>query len=138
MPLGGDEMLSSRCHLHIAFPFPLLGLQVQEPWGSCSCCPWHPPVGAACGPGQMPAAQKGHVPVVGRIRTCAGKPQWISSPSPSPLGHNYLLQPCPAHHLPWANTPTPTHFCTRLLSTNTAAHAGKITPKASTKKHFAY
>lgn len=32
-------------------------------------------------------------PVVGRIRTCAGKPQWISSPSPSPLGHNYLLQP---------------------------------------------
>lgn len=37
--------------------------------------------------------KRGPCPVVGRIRTCAGKPQWISSPSPSPLGHNYLLQP---------------------------------------------
>ena len=28
--------------------------------------------------------------VIGRIRTCAGKPQWVSSPSPWPLGHDYL------------------------------------------------
>ncbi len=27
--------------------------------------------------------------VVGWIRTCAGRPQWISSPSPLPLGHDY-------------------------------------------------
>ena len=46
--------------------------------------------------------KRGVCPVVGRIRPCAGKPQWISSPSPSPLGHNYLLQPslpCSSHAL---------------------------------------
>lgn len=50
-----------------------------------ACVPWQQH-------GHCRQAKRGLHAVVGRIRTCAGKPQWISSPSPSPLGHNYLLQ----------------------------------------------
>lgn len=82
------------------------GLRVQEPSGQ----PWLLAMAATCGvgpvhvPGVISCLQpkRGVHPVVGRIRTCAGKPQWISSPSPSPLGHNYLLQPslpCSSHSL---------------------------------------
>lgn len=50
-----------------------------------ACIPWQLH-------GHCRQTKRGLHAVVGRIRTCAGKPQWISSPSPSPLGHNYLLQ----------------------------------------------
>ena len=50
---------------------------------------------------------------VSRIRTCAGKPYWISSPTPSPLGHHSpstqppggTPAPCPGHPNP-PGTPT--------------------------------
>lgn len=36
---------------------------------------------------------------VGRIGTCAGRPQWISSPSPQPLGHDNLVRPSTSMHV---------------------------------------
>ena len=35
------------------------------------------------------------ISVVGRIRTCAGRPQWFSSLSPLPLGHDNLIKTKP-------------------------------------------
>ena len=59
-------------------------------------CSWRDCVSAgeshSCSMANCREPKRGLSPVVGRTRTCAGKPQWISSPSPTPLGHNYLLQ----------------------------------------------
>lgn len=101
-----------------------------------------PPLGLCrgCRVVSCPQPKRGTHPVVGRIRTCAGKPQWISSPSPSPLGHNYLLQPslpCTSHALChdtnaqalWAKAPL-TNECFRLLK--------KLLARVSAKARFKY
>lgn len=140
--------------------FPLEGLPPQQvAWlqgtdlaaakGFCPL-PFHVPLGlwlalkkaleepgkAAAAPPLQPGPKRGVCPVVGRIRTCAGKPQWISSPSPSPLGHNYLLQPslpCSAqtqgHHTN-AQAPQPkapvTNHSWRLLQKSLARASAKV------------
>ena len=69
-------------------------------------CPLQPPppAGGGCLRPQLWAKSI----AVSRIRTCAGKPYWISSPTPSPLGHHSLLYiflggDTPA--LPWGLAP---------------------------------
>lgn len=105
---------------------------LQEPSGQLQL----PSMAASCGVGPV-QPKRGVCPVVGRIRTCAGKPQWISSPSPSPLGHNYVLQPC------WLliTYPVPRHLHPGTSAQGSSYKrvceiASKITGKDISKSHI--